>query len=490
MKDSASDDTVIDRLQGALDGETMPKAARDYALHLLNRLSQPVRVSILGAPRSGKSELVNMFVGRRLIPKDAALPTTEFVWAAEEAMTVTGADGTVNRFDKIDLEALADGSAAFLKLELPVDILKRINLLEVVTNGAHEEIESAIDWAVRRTDIALWCSQAFDASEQSVWSRVPDSLKDHAFLVLTKADVLSAEKLLSTRVAELESIVAEEFHSLFAVATLQAVEAKSGADVDEAMFHASGGGALTSEILRHAERGRRADFDSAHMFLARYEVKGAPAGVAARTSASANQQATPEAPPMAAPPSPPPVAETPEPIPVVEAAKPEPAPEAPMPTVETAEPEPAPMADAPEPAPVSEATEPAPVPEDESTAETATPPSVDLPALPKVENVDLFLESVKYLKRRGEALTKTAGEMGEGQVKPLVEQCVDAVEHLTDLFSQDETGCAATDAFIDELAEASDMMVLMQVEDGDAPAADAVTLLLQLRRDMEMQLAA
>ena len=257
MKDSASDDTVIDRLQGALDGETMPKAARDYALHLLNRLSQPVRVSILGTPRSGKSELVNMFVGRRLIPMDAALPTTEFVWAAEEAMTVTGADGSVNRFDKIDLEALSDGSAAFLKLELPVDILKRINLLEVVTNGAHEEIESAIDWAVRRTDIALWCSQAFSPSEQAVWSRVPDSLKDHAFLVLTKADVLSAEKVLSTRVAELESIVAEEFHSLFAVATLQAVEAKSGADVDEAMFHASGGGALTSEILRHAERGRR-----------------------------------------------------------------------------------------------------------------------------------------------------------------------------------------------------------------------------------------
>ncbi len=46
------------------------------------------------------------------------------------------------------------------------------------------------------------------------------------------------------------------------------------------------------------------------------------------------------------------------------------------------------------------------------------------------------------------------------------------------------------DRRIDELAEAQDMMVLMQVEDGDGPAADAVTLLVQLRRDMEMQLAA
>ena len=473
MKDGAADDTVIERLQGALDGDTMPKAARDYAMHLLGRLSQPVRVSILGTPRSGKSELVNMFVGRRLIPKDAHLPTTEFVWAAEEAMTVTGADGSVNRYNAINMESLADGNAAFLKLELPVDILKRINLLEVVTNGAHEEIESAIDWAVRRTDIALWCSQAFDKSEQSVWARVPDSLKDHAFLVLTKADVLSAEKMLSKRVAELESVVAEEFHSLFAVATLQAVRATSGLSVDEAMFHASGGGALTSEILRHAERGRRADFDSAHMFLARYQVKDGDGSSRPVSMPLATQQPVPETPPA-----------VPPPIPVIKdvAAVP--------PVVE----EPVPQA-APVEIPVSEnvpdvAADPAARETTAAPKPAAVAESVDLSPLPKVENPDLFLSSITYLKRRGEALSEEAKKLGEGEVKPLVEQCVDAVEHLVDLFSQDESGCDAADSFIDELSEASDMMVLMQVEDGDGPAADAVTLLVQLRRDMEMQLAA
>lgn len=453
MKDGASDDTVIDRLKDALDGETMPQAARDYAHHLLNRLSQPVRVSILGNPQSGKSELVNMFVGRRLIPKDAQLPTTEFIWNATEAMTVTAADGSVKEFDKIDLETLSDGTAAFLKLEMPVDILKRINLLEVVTNGAHEEIESAIDWAVRRTDIALWCSQAFDKDEQKVWDRVPDSLKDHAFLVLTKADVLSAEKLLSRRVAELESVVAEEFHSLFAVATLQAVRATSGSSVDEAMFHASGGGALTSEILRHAERGRRADFDSAHMFLARYQVKGTPE----------RQTSRPQSTPVA-----------PAPAFVANQSPSEPMSPADIPSrTPTAKPDPMPTRDA--------------VQTKEIPASSDAP---ELPSAPKVENVELFVDAVKFLKRRGDGLAEKAKEMGEGNAKPLVENCVDAVEHLVDLFSQDESGCEAADAFIDELSDASDMMVLMQVEDGDAPAADAVTLLLQLRRDMEMQMAA
>ena len=465
MKDGTSDDTVIDRLKDALEGDAMPQAARDYAHHLLNRLSQPVRVSILGNPQSGKSELINMFVGRRLIPKDAHLPTTEFVWGASEAMTVTEADGSVKKFDKIDLEPLSDGTAAFLKLELPVDIFKRINVLEVVTNGAQEEIESAIDWAIRRTDIALWCSQAFDPDEQKVWSRVPDSLKDHAFLVLTKADVLSAEKQLSKRVSQLESVVAEEFHSLFAVATLQAVRASSGGTVDEAMFHASGGGALTSEILRHAERGRRADFDSAHMFLARYHVKGAV------TSQPVSEVRIDE-PAMDLS-----VAEQTAPI------QHDTAPEVAAPT-----PEPEPIAD--------------PVPDDAvlddpvvksiptKARAKAAPKADDLPPAPKVENVELFVDAVKFLKRRGEGLTEKAKDLGEGKAKPLVEQCVDAVEHLMDLFSQDESGCEAADAFIDELSEASDIMVLMQVEDGDGPAADAVTLLLQLRRDMEMQMAA
>lgn len=429
MKDNAADDTVIDHLNWALEADTLPKAARDYAQHLLKRLSQPVRVSVLGPARSGKSQLVNMFVGRNLVPEGAVLPTTEFIWGETERMTVTAANGAVARVHSSDLATLSGRNAAFLQVELPVPILHRINMLEVVTEGTADEMSSGVDWAVRRTDIALWCTQNFGKVERAVWSRVPDSLKDHAFLVLTKADVLSAEKALSQRVAELETVVAEEFHSMFAVATLQAIRAHSSEGVDEAMFHASGGGALTSEVLRHAERGRRADFDSAHMFLARYQVQPGPKA-ATQPEAKVDVQAVAE--PLAS------KAPTPEP----EAA----------------------------PAESSMA----------SPVETR----------PEVANSELFSGAIRYLKRRGDGLSETVANLSEQDSKPVVNQCVDAVEHLMDLFSQDESGCDAADAFIDELAEATDVMVLMQVEDGDAPAADAVTLLLQLRRDMEMQLAA
>lgn len=421
-----ADDTVIDRLLGALNSNALPPPALDYAKHLLNRLSQPVRVSVLGMPKSGKSELINMFVGDRLVPKDAELPTTEFAWGEVESMTVTAADGATEQFDRVDLEAVAGTKSAFLRVELPLPILKRVHLLEVVTEGSPAELHSATDWAVRRTDIALWCTQQFDKTEQSVWGRVPDSLKDHAFLVLTKADVLSAEKALSARVTEMESIVAEEFHSLFAVATLQAIQAQLGATVDDTAFRASGGVALSSEVLRHAERGRRADFDSAHMFLARYQIKDAP----------------------------------------------------------VREVQLAPVAD---PAP---GIEPAPVNVKPDPDEAPTPKAAVVQTQPKVENISIFANSIQFLKRRGDGLAQTVSELGEGASDGIFTQCLNAVEHLIDTYSQDESGCEATDAFIDDLSEAADMMILMQAETGDAAAADAATLLLQLRRDMEMQLAA
>ncbi|MEP5760763.1 MAG: hypothetical protein ABJ327_15925 [Litoreibacter sp.] len=453
MKDTAADDTVIDRLLGALESNALPPAALDYAKHLLNRLTQPVRISVFGTPKSGKSELINMFVGEQLIPKDAQLPTTEFTWGEAEAMMVTSADGATEQFDRVDLNAVSGSNAAFLRVELPVPILKRIRLLEVVTEGSAAELESATDWAVRRTDIALWCTQDFDTIEQSVWSRVPDGLKDHAFLVVTKADILSAQKALSQKVAALESIVAEEFHSLFAVATLQAIRAQASAEVDTAMLQASGGNALSSEVLRHAERGRRADFGSAHMFLARYQITDVPAGKGATENVELEQTEAPA-----------PVSEnvTPDAEPVPEADPTPPSAPEPVVQVETAVAEPKPVAAV----------------------------KVVVPKAVPVENVKIFAEAVHFLKRRGEGLTQTVATLNEGATNDIVGQCINSVEHLVDTFSQDESGCEAADAFIDDLSEAADLMVLMQTEAGDAPAADAVTLLLQLRRDIEMQLAA
>ncbi|MBT8459437.1 MAG: hypothetical protein KJN60_07215 [Boseongicola sp.] len=425
MKDSIGDEDVIERLQFALAAEALPQAAREHASLLLKRLSSPVRVTVLGLPGSGKSELLNMFIGKRLLPKDSKLPTTELTYGAVERIVVTDAEGSRKVVEGLDFEKARAFAPAFMRVELPISLLQRISLLEVVTDGSSTEFQSAIDWAVRRTDIALWCTQTFGQAEAKLWARVPDSLKDHAFLVLSKADILSAKSALNSRIADLETVVSEEFHSLFAVATLQAIKAhRENGEIDEAIYHASGGGALSAEILRHAERGRRADVDSAHLFLARYQIKAsAPKEQASEANDSASKAST-----------------------------------------------------------------------DTCKADSVSPTSlveqVNDQDHGTVENEEIFSDSVRFLRRRGDGLRQAANDLGRGTADGLVSQCVDAVEHLVDVFSDDDSGCAVADAFLDDLTEASDLMVLMQVESGDSSAADAVTLLLQLRREMEMKLAA
>lgn len=448
MQKGPDDISVLDRLKLAVEAEALPASAREHATHLIRRLSSPVRVACLGQRQSGKSELINMFAGRRVIPTDRPLPTLELVWGEQPLVSITGADGSVT---DAGLDILSDpqlGDAAFVRIAAPIDILRRISLLEVAPEGDPSEQRAAIDWAIRRTDIALWCSQAFGAVERDLWSRVPDSLKDHAFLVLTMADKLGAAGTLQERIAELDLIVSEEFHSLFAVATLHALAA-CGPDGqrDEIRFETSGGAPLFQEVLRHADRGRRADMDSAYLFLSRYQVRTDPRKVADTARAVSR---APDAEETAR-------AET-----VANAAR-----------------------------PVSQPVPPVTAPPTQGPNSTSASPVVSAtPVAQAAPDMTIFSDAVRFLRRRGAGLADTAGSLGPGNARPLIDQCVDTVEHLVDLFSQDESGNPEADAFMDDLAEAAEMMVLMQLEDGDAPAADAVTLLLQLRRDMETRLAA
>ena len=137
---------------------------------------------------------------------------------------------------------------------------------------------------------------------------------------------------------------------------------------------------------------------------------------------------------------------------------------------------------------------PAPIPSEPVVGKTPASPveqvaAVSAPPLPSADrarpaNLTLFSEGARYLRRRGESVAKLDG--GDA----VVTHCVDAVEHLIDLFSNDESGCKVADGFLDDLMEASDLMVLMQSETGEDPPADAATLLLQLRREMDEKIAA
>ena len=386
---------ILQMLRAAVESDAIPDQSRTKGAQILDRLTSPIRLSILGHPKSGKSQILNLIAGEVLIPNGVRLPTLELVWGEERTMTLHLLGGIQDKRDEITLDKLRRTDIEMIRITAPLQVLKKVSILEVVTRGTAEDEREGVSWAVDRSDMVLWCSQEFTPAEQWLWSAVPDRLKDHGFLVLTKADELIRAKTLANRMGELQDIVNEEFHSLIPVATLQGIDAVTDpAGLDQEAFLASGGRALTTAVMRHIEHGRRADLDNALLFLNRF-------------GSMVPQIAAPQAP-----------------------------------------------APVPSPAPVSTSAE--------------------------------LRAALSYLNERCANLN---GEIGTDSPEVILEHCVDTADMLVDMVT-DVQGAGAVAFAQNEVLDASEMMLLMQLEKGDGPAADAVTLLLQLRRTLEQSIAA
>ncbi len=399
-------DHVVETLAAALASDRVPGEARLHGARLLERLKTPVNVVVLGKPQVGKSRLIHMLLGRPLPRPVADLPAFEVMHGPRDRQLLLREDSRIEDWtDGVRSDLPED--AAMMRVELPVPLLTRMTLTEVTLQGPPEAMRAVADWAFERADIVLWCTQGFDAIERALWAVAPDTLKDHSFLVLTKADHLLMKGQLQDRLADLSVIVAQEFHSLFPVATNQAISARSDAgQTQNDLWAASGGRALHDAVLRLVETGRRADADNALLFLSRYAAAmGHPAG---RT------------------------------------APPRPA---------------APAADA--------------------GADAATPD-----AAAELQRAQVLAEALAYLQDRADRLLSELDMTASDDCAHVLSHCLETATTLSDLLGEFAREDAALTGIQDDIQESADMMLLLQLERSEDAATDAVTLLLQLKKDM------
>lgn len=427
METAPTAESVLPHLERALANPSIPARAHIAGRQLLERMTSPVRVVVTGHPGSGKSQLLNLLAGERVIPDGSRLPSVELTHGPERKLTVQFADGTRQERPWGDLGALDRDDVTLAHLEAPLPILRTLSLTEVVTGGTAEDERDGVLWAADRADIVLWCSQEFTPAEQWLWSALPERLKDHGFLILTKADALIRTGELASRIAALEDIVAEEFHSLVPVATLQglnALLADGGPDADA--LAASGADALSNMLLRHVEQGRRADLDAALMFLSRFGV---------------DQHLRP--------------------------------------------------GPAERPAPVREPAEAAAPPVETVAAETEVTVAADAPPAPEEpqDKTHGAFEQAPELRSALEVLASCGSAAAErGDPETVLERCVDGAQAVADILeSRPEE---AFHALHETALEVADRLVLIQLEASGEAAADAATLLLQLRRDIALASAA
>ncbi len=98
-------------------------------------------------------------------------------------------------------------------------------------------------------------------------------------------------------------------------------------------------------------------------------------------------------------------------------------------------------------------------------------------------------EAVGLLQARARMMLEALDAPGDVDTDRLLNDCVDAVEGLAGLM--DRTGDDATGNDLRaDLQDGEEMLVLFQLERGEEAALDAVTLLLQLRREMAADHAA
>ena len=410
MNQAHATDSVLEELTRVLDSDRFPNEAKLLGSRLLDRLRTPVQIVVMGKEQSGKSRLINMLLGRAIYPRIAELPTCEIVYGEEERVFVIRQDETVQQWTASPDTPLPDDTV-MVRLELPLPILNKYNLTEVTLSGSSQSQLDSATWAMERADVALWCTQNFDAIERSLWSPARDELKDHSFLVITKADQLLMKGLLQDRIAELEDVVAQDFHSLYSVATIQAISAQNETGKpDPEVWNASGGHALNEAVLKLVETGRRADTDNALLFLRRY-------------SAVVSQ--------------------------VERANRPE--------------------------APSLPARQPS-VPMPDNTADRVGTSR---------RNREIFVEALEYLQDRAEKLlAATGGDPGSADTDLILDHCLDTANQLSSLlqdFDQSDPSLAELQA---DLMESADMMLLLQLEQSEDSASDAITLLLQLKKEV------
>ncbi|MEO0830359.1 MAG: hypothetical protein AAFY03_07835, partial [Pseudomonadota bacterium] len=173
---------VEERLRAALNGGHLGLKATERAERLLSRLTSPVRLAVMGPRGAGKSSLLNVLAGSDVVPVDIKLPTLQLTWNEEAETRCTYADGSKKTFISPKARDLARDAPIFIEMERPLDVLQQVAMLEVVMSGNINDQARAVTWATQRCDIIVWCTQEFNEEEQSLWSRVPEAMRQHAFL--------------------------------------------------------------------------------------------------------------------------------------------------------------------------------------------------------------------------------------------------------------------------------------------------------------------
>jgi hypothetical protein len=270
------------QLSAVLANAVLPPAARALAERVEARLSAPVRIAVVGRPGAGKRRIVEGLLGGAVLPAVAGLPPAEIALGPGDRVGVVTGEGAEMRVDVDRFHELDPADLALIRLSAPLPLLEKIRFVVVPLEGDAGEMRAALAWAFRRADMVLWCMPRLDGPDRALWPAIPEGLRDHAYLAVTRAG--------ADRPAEADRMEAADHFA-------EMRDLTDGEDGTERIAR------LRTALLAHVSRARREDLEGALIFLDHHLSRQArdrlspipPAAPAADPAPAAHPAPAPEA---------------------------------------------------------------------------------------------------------------------------------------------------------------------------------------------------
>ena len=193
------------------------------------------RIALMGEFSAGKSTLANLMIGSDPLPVQVIATQLPPIWISYGTgpAAIVDLDGNETPCDLETLQEIVAEETAFIRIQCEEEILKMCDLIDMP--GISDPNMSSEVWErlLPVADGVVWCSpatQAWRQSEASVWDMVPEAIREHSILLLTRADMLMSDrdraKVLKRVCAETDALFA---HTLM----ISLTQARDGEDDPE-----------------------------------------------------------------------------------------------------------------------------------------------------------------------------------------------------------------------------------------------------------------
>ncbi|MEM9786661.1 MAG: dynamin family protein [Pseudomonadota bacterium] len=213
------------------------------------------RIALMGEFSAGKSTLSNLLMGARPLPEKVTATRLSPVWMSQGTDTPyrIDVDGSTEPISIDDLEAVPVDETFAIRLFIDADILSVCDLIDFP--GISDPNMSSDVWErmLPEVDAVIWCThatQAWRQSEAAVWENMPDAVRQHSILLVTRFDKLTTDRDRSRVIKRVTRETDGHFSGIYPVSLLQALAA--GEDQDK--WDASGAGPFVHRLIETIEK--------------------------------------------------------------------------------------------------------------------------------------------------------------------------------------------------------------------------------------------